>query len=71
MTTTLLTQISCDQVGFIPKMGTEIHIFRLIEILRANKEAKKISFVGSFDLSKAYDSVNHYILLGKLKKMIP
>jgi len=30
MTTTLLAQISSDQVGFIPKMGTEIHIFRLI-----------------------------------------
>jgi hypothetical protein len=51
-------------------MGCEVHLLKIIHILKVRKKKKISSWTAFFDLKKAYDSVNHRILLEKLAKHI-
>ncbi len=61
--------LSCNQHGFRPKLSTEIALTKVTNMLFKNMDEKKISLVTLGDLSKAFDRVNHKILLDKLSKV--
>ena len=65
-----LNNILCDeQYGFRPKRSTSLAIFNYIKTITENINKKKI--VGSIylDFAKAFDSINHQILIMKLQDM--
>ena len=58
--------LSHNQYGFRPGHSTELALIDVIDKLCTKLDNKKIS-VGIFlDLSKAFDTIDHYILLNKL-----
>ena len=58
--------ISSKQFGFLKKHNTEHAILDLKEFILKNLDKHEISAVLFLDLQKAFDSVNHSILLQKL-----
>lgn len=63
-----INKILCDnQFGFREKLNTEAAVLRCYETVCIKKNNPLV--VITIDLSKAFDSVNHKILLYKLKKM--
>ncbi len=58
--------LSKTQHGFRPKLSTESALLTLSNSLFETIDKKSISLVTLCDLSKAFDSVNHKILLTKL-----
>ena len=58
--------ISSKQFGFLKKHSTEHAILDLKEFIMENLNKQEISAVLFLDLQKAFDSVNHNILLKKL-----
>ena len=65
-----INNILCDeQYGFRPKRSTSLAIFTYIKNI--TEEINKRKLVGSIylDFAKAFDSINHPILLTKLKNM--
>ena len=58
--------ISSKQFGFLKKHSTEHAILDLKEFIMENLNKQEISAVLFLDLQKAFDSVNHKILLQKL-----
>ena len=60
--------LSVNQHGFRPKLSTETALTILTKQLYENIDNKRISLLTLCDLSKAFDSVNHTILLNKLNK---
>lgn len=57
--------LSKSQHGFRPKLSTETALTTLTDRLYENMDNKKISLLTLCDLSKAFDTVNHKILLYK------
>ena len=57
--------LSNTQHGFRPKLSTETALLKVSDAIYSNIENKKISLLLLLDLSKAFDSVNHNILLNK------
>lgn len=55
-----------NQIGFVRQMGCEVHIQKILNDLHERKRKHWGSWVALFDLRKAYDSVDHGILLEKL-----
>ena len=61
--------ISISQHGFRPKLSTETALLKLSDKIYDNIDNRKVSILLLLDLSKAFDSVNHAILLEKCKLM--
>ena len=61
--------LSPSQHGFRPKLSTETALLTITDRLYRNIDNKKISLLLLLDLSKAFDSVNHSILLEKCRKV--
>ncbi|XP_068235656.1 uncharacterized protein [Palaemon carinicauda] len=66
--------IDCDTVilsqhGFRPKLSTETALLKISDKIYDNIDKKKISLLLLLDLSKAFDSVNHEILLSKCQTL--
>ena len=60
--------LSNHQHGFRPRLSTETALMKVTEKLYSNIDDKKISLLMLLDLSKAFDSVSHEILIKKLLK---
>ncbi|MEL6988474.1 MAG: reverse transcriptase family protein [Bacteroidota bacterium] len=58
-----------NQHGFRPCLSTETALLTITNKIYENIENKKVSLLLLLDLSKAFDSVNHQILLEKLSKL--
>ena len=58
--------LSNNQHGFRPKLSTETALLELSNNVYYNIDKKKISLLLLLDLSKAFDSVNHDILMKKM-----
>lgn len=58
-----------NQHGFRAKLSTETALLKVSNTMYENIEEKKISLLMLLDLSKAFDSVSHNILLDKCEKM--
>ena len=57
-----------DQFGFIPGHSTELAALRLVDHLITQLDRCKMPInIIYIDLSKAFDTLNHYFLLEKLK----
>ena len=61
--------LSNTQHGFRPKLSTETALLKLSDKIYNNMENKKMSLLLLLDLSKAFDSVNHEILLSKCQML--
>ena len=61
--------LSASQHGFRPKLSTETALLKITDKIYNNIDNKKISLLLLLDLSKAFDSVNHEILLAKCKML--
>ena len=59
--------ISNTHHGFMPGLSTETALLKISDKIYQNIDNKKISLLLLLDLSKAFDSVNHRILLDKLQ----
>ena len=59
--------INSNQYGFRKKHSTELASLHLVDILNYQLDSKNIPLNIYLDLSKAFDSLNHNILLRKLK----
>ena len=61
--------LSNSQHGFRPKLSTETALTTIASHLYENMDNKKISLVTLCDLSKAFDSVHHGMLIEKLTQL--
>ena len=61
--------LSESQHGFRPHLSTETALLKVTEKIYYNMDNKKISLLMLLDLSKAFDSISHDILIDKLKMM--
>ncbi len=61
--------LSNNQHGFRPKLSTETALTILTKEIYNNIDNRRISLLTLCDLSKAFDSVNHNILINKLIKI--
>ena len=57
---------NCNQFGFKPKLGTDMCIYTLKEILDSYKRLNGCVFMCFLDASKAFDRVKHSILFKRL-----
>ena len=58
-----------EQHGFRPNLSTETALLKITNEIYENIQNKKISLLPLLDLSKAFDSVHHRILMTKLAKV--
>ena len=58
------------QSGFRPHHSTETALLRVINDIRMNTDSGKISILVSLDLSAAFDTVDHEILLDRLENWV-
>ena len=56
-----------NQYGFRPGLSTEHSLIAIIETIKKTIEEKKYGCGVFIDLKKAFDTVNHQILLSKLE----
>ena len=61
--------ISNSQHGFRPKLSTQTALLKVSDKIFDNIDKKKISLLLLIDLSKAFDSMNHKILLNKCQTL--
>ena len=60
--------INKNQFGFLKKIGTDEAFASLFKEVYENINKGLLTLIVFFDLSKAFDSVHHKILISKLKK---
>lgn len=61
--------ISDTQYGFVDKSNTNVACINLVDFIQSGLEKERLVSALFIDLSKAFDSINHSLLLSKLKKM--
>ena len=61
--------LSESQHGFRPRLSTETALMKVTEKIYDNIDKKNISLLLLLDLSKAFDSISHNILIKKLKSL--
>ena len=61
--------ISSSQHGFRPRLSTQTALLKVSDKIYDNIDKKKISLLLLLDLSKAFDSVNHSILIRKCQAL--
>ena len=67
-----LLSTTCNQFGFKKKLGTDMCIYTLKQVVEYYKSLSGPVFIAFMDASKAFDKINHYHLLVKLlKRNIP
>jgi hypothetical protein len=60
-----------DQFGFLPGRNTMDAILKVIDDWEGALDNKETIYAVFFDLSKAFDLVNHKRLMQKLKNLLP
>ena len=60
---------NCNQFGFKPKLGTDMCIYTLKEIIDSYKRLNGCVFMCFLDASKAFDRVKHSVLFKKLLRL--
>ena len=65
--------ITCHQFGFVPKSSTSACLIHIQNVITSYLESSLILAVSviSFDLQRAFDCLPHFILLQKLKPILP
>ena len=61
--------LSNSQHGFRPRLSTETALLKITDKIYNNMDNKKISLLMLLDLSKAFDSVHHGLLLEKCRAL--
>ncbi|KAI8507151.1 cytoplasmic pattern recognition receptor signaling pathway in response to virus [Branchiostoma belcheri] len=62
-------QLTAHQSGFRKHHSTGTAVQKVVEDIQSAQNNKKVTVALFLDLRKAFDTVNHQILLGKLQKM--
>ena len=58
------------QSGFMKHCGTTTALVKIVDDLKLSMTAKQFSVLVLLDFSKAFDTINHTLLLSKLKKNV-
>ena len=61
--------ITSHQVGYRPHHSTQAALIELTDDIKAGIDCGDLTILVLFDLSKAFDSVNHHVLLHKLRSL--
>ena len=64
-----ITIVTKQQSGFRPRHGTEMALVALYDDLLREADRGKISLLVLLDISVAFDTIDHGILLGRLSKL--
>jgi hypothetical protein len=62
---------NAEQYGFLPKKSTSDAVIKVVEDWSEAFDSKEEIHAVFFDFSKAFDLVDHHLLLSKIKKHLP
>jgi hypothetical protein len=71
MRTTSFFLMNNNQYGFLPKKGTMDAIIQVLDDCAMAKDQREAVTAIFFGFAKAFDLVNHEVLLSKLERLLP